>query len=166
MTTTNQEPTMTTPTPPAWMTCDHRGIGLPGCPTCDGRLDPEARRLLLEAAQYAGGLLAAHVSAGAALKEALCIIEQHRDADAHGAYGIGPWTRVGGNLPEPWPGMGVKVSDRNGWAMYLCEPVCVDGVVYATIVGEAEMPKPAATWRLDEVAEVWDGRVCVWRREA
>ena len=89
MTTTNQEPTMTTPTPPTWMTCDHRGIGLPGCPTCDGRLDPEPRRLLLEAAQYAGGLLAAHVSAGAALKEALRIIEQHRDAEAIVAVFVG-----------------------------------------------------------------------------
>ena len=66
---------MTTPTPPAWLLCDHRDAGLPGCPTCDGTLSPEARRLLLEAAQYAGGLLAAHVSAGAAFKEALRIIE-------------------------------------------------------------------------------------------
>jgi hypothetical protein len=70
-------------------------------------------------------------------------------------------------MPEPWPGMGVKVrlTHRDGWAMYLCEPVCVDGVVYATIVGEAEMPKPAATWRLDEVFEVWRGHICIWRRE-
>lgn len=33
-----------------WYRCDHAGIGLPGCPTCDGRDDPHVWRGLLAAA--------------------------------------------------------------------------------------------------------------------
>lgn len=156
MTTTNQEPTMTTPTPPTWMTCDHRGIGLPGCPTCDGRLDPEARRLLLEAAQYAGGLLAAHVSAGAALKEALCIIEQHRDADAHGAYGIGPWTKIGGTMPVPWPGCSVELHGGDRMLVVRVEPG--HGAIEWLMDAHTRIDIPSTA-----VAALWDVRVCVWR---
>lgn len=152
---------MTTPTPPTWMTCDHRGIGLPGCPTCDGRLDPETRRMLLELAQFTTAkVIDAHAAEAecARLRETL----GHLTAAMNEPHGIGPWTRVGGPMPDPWPGMGVKVrlTHRDGWAMYLCEPVCVDGVVYATTVGE-----PGVSRRLDEVAEVWDGRRCIWKRE-
>ena len=40
---------MSTDTPRPWWTCDHRDIGLPGCPVCDGRLDDVARAALVEA---------------------------------------------------------------------------------------------------------------------
>lgn len=154
---------MTTPTPPTWMTCDHRGIGLPGCPTCDGRLDPETRRMLLELAQFtAAKVMDAHAAEAecARLRETL----DHLTAALDSPIGIGPWTRTGGPMPEPWAGMGVKVRYRNGWAMYLCDPVCVDGVVYTATVGN-EMPKPEANWRLDEVLEVWRDHICIWKRD-
>lgn len=32
-----------------WWTCDHGGIGLPGCPTCDAMLTPRGKRALREA---------------------------------------------------------------------------------------------------------------------
>lgn len=32
-----------------WWECTHADIGLPGCPTCDGRLDPLAREALAAA---------------------------------------------------------------------------------------------------------------------
>ena len=32
-----------------WWRCPHTDIGLPGCPTCDGRLDDVARAALREA---------------------------------------------------------------------------------------------------------------------
>lgn len=32
-----------------WWECTHADIGLPGCPTCDGRLDPVARDALTAA---------------------------------------------------------------------------------------------------------------------
>lgn len=157
---------MTTPTPPAWMTCDHRGIGLPGCPTCDGRLDPETIKERFALNNYVGFLLATLAHTERTVKEAQRIIEE-RAAEPKEPHGIGPWTRVGGPMPEPWPGMGVKVrlTNRDGWAMYLCEPACVDGVVYATTVGEAEMPEPGVSRMLNEVVEVWRGHICIWRRE-
>ena len=38
---------MTTADP--WYTCTHSGIGLPGCPTCDARIDDDTRRYLRDA---------------------------------------------------------------------------------------------------------------------
>ena len=153
-----------TTTPPTWMTCDHRGIGLPGCPTCDGRLDPETRRMLTEARDYA-----VHRGTELLLAHKQCLdYRAERDqlrASMDSPIGIGPWTRVGGEPPEPWPGMGVKVRCRNGWAMYLCEPVCVDGVVYALTIGTDVAPRLDVNWRLDEVLEVWRDHICIWKRE-
>lgn len=40
-------------TRPSWLNCDHQGIGLSGCPTCDGREDPyDIRRHIREARDY------------------------------------------------------------------------------------------------------------------
>ena len=42
-------------TRPTWLDCDHTGIGLSGCPTCDGREDPyDIRRHIREARDYIG----------------------------------------------------------------------------------------------------------------
>lgn len=38
-------------TRPTWLDCDHAGIGLPGCPTCDGREDWHAWRCVASAAR-------------------------------------------------------------------------------------------------------------------
>lgn len=38
-------------TRPTWLDCDHIGIGLPGCPTCDGREDWRAWRCVAGAAR-------------------------------------------------------------------------------------------------------------------
>lgn len=47
-------------TRPTWLDCDHTGIGLPGCPTCDGREDPhEFRSYIREARDYIRELEAA-----------------------------------------------------------------------------------------------------------
>lgn len=158
MTTINQEPTMTTPTPPAWLLCDHRGIGLPGCPTCDGRLDPEARRLLAEVGAYAANLLFAAMAAKATLEDQGRIIEQHRDAEAHGAYGVGPWTKIGSTMPEPWPGCSIE---QGGVRMLVHRVAPGHGAVEWEMDAHARIDIPSTA-----VAALWDGRVCVWRRKA
>lgn len=150
---------MTTPTPPTWMTCDHRGIGLPGCPTCDGRLDPETRRMLLELAQFtAVKIRDAHAAEAecARLRETL----DQLIAALRGPHGIGPWTRTGGPMPEPWPGMGVTV--RLDMRLF-----CVTiHTLSSGITGEwwGETPEGAII-RPRDVIMVWDGRRCIWRRE-
>jgi hypothetical protein len=64
---------------------------------------------------------------------------------------------------------GVKLVLVFSWGgsqvRYLCEPACVDGVVYATTVGEAEMPEPGVSRMLNEVVEVWRDHICIWKRE-
>lgn len=42
-----------------WWTCTHEGVGLPGCPTCDGTLSPGARMALRDAREEIGRLTAA-----------------------------------------------------------------------------------------------------------
>lgn len=58
--------------PVRWWECDHKGIGLPGCPTCDARLDPEARTAL-RAARAEIARLVADVAGLERLRD-----EQHR----------------------------------------------------------------------------------------
>lgn len=159
MTTTNQEPTMTTPTPPAWMLCDHRDIGLPGCPTCDGRLDPEARRLLLELAQFtSAAVMGAHAAEAecARLRETL----NHLTAVApKEPVGIGPWTRIGGPMPEPWPGCSVELHGGDRMLVVRVEPG--HGAIEWLMDAHTRIDIPSTA-----VAALWDGRVCVWRRDA
>lgn len=72
--------------------------------------------------------------------------------------GIGPWTRVGGPMPEPWPGCGVE---HFGVKLLVTRVAPGHGAV------EWEMDSDR---RLDitspSVTSLWDGRVCVWRRDA
>lgn len=45
--------------PDRWWTCTHKGVGLPGCPTCDGTLPPVARMALRDARREIERLAAA-----------------------------------------------------------------------------------------------------------
>jgi hypothetical protein len=141
------------------MTCDHRGIGLPGCPTCDGRLDPETIKDRFALNNYVGFLLATLAHTERTVKEAQRIIEE-RAAEPKEPHGIGPWTRVGGPMPEPWPTMAVSLDTGRGPCMTSLDPIVPrgDGTWWATGVR-------GVTVESSEVCGVWDGRSCIWRRE-
>lgn len=157
---------MTTPTPPAWMLCDHRDIGLPGCPTCDGRLDPEARRLLLELAQFtSAAVMGAHAAEAecARLRETL----NHLTAVApKEPVGIGPWTRTGGPMPEPWPGMGIEWVTGAGRKQATASPWFNHDGSLRWFMRDGWDPSTDLRHGAIEPAIVtacYDGRVCVWR---
>jgi hypothetical protein len=58
-----------------WWMCDHKGIGLPGCPTCDDRLDETAKTALRDARDELARLHAALATAKDLLREARPCVE-------------------------------------------------------------------------------------------
>lgn len=70
-----------------------------------------------------------------------------------------------GEMPEPWPGMGVEHVIGGTVHRYVAWPTLVDGVWRMLPAGlrctadEAKRYLP-----LSDVTAIYDGRVCIWRR--
>lgn len=143
---------MTTPTPPDWLTCNHRDARKPGCPNCDMRLDPETVRERFAVAEYVGALTAKLADTARALGEAQRTIEMFKEP-----VGVGPWTRVGGPMPEPWVGCGVE---QYGVKLLVTRVAPGHGAVEWEMDAHGRIDIPSTT-----VTSLWDNRVCVWKRE-
>lgn len=82
--------------------------------------------------------------------------------------------RIGGDPPEPWPGMGVEVVRSAGCGgrrvdRFVADPVQAGGVWFMLPTGESELgcsdtELAARFYALSEVEAVYEGRTCIWRR--
>lgn len=71
----------------------------------------------------------------------------------------------GGEMPAPWPGMGVEVVADNGTVRMIVDAVLIDGMWYVLPPGAASrIDYDSEPSRLDEVTAIYDGRRKVWER--
>ena len=85
-----------------WWTCDHGGIGLPGCPTCDARLTPEGKQALRQARDEMAALLA-RVEEATGLNDTIALLYADREALWRAVREASAILRVTDDSEDDWP---------------------------------------------------------------